>query len=71
MAELRASGQLPVGDESGEAFATLEICHNCRLLYPQESMKRCEFSSKKNGYPLPVPTYKDNYLTSLLQCTAC
>ncbi len=42
-----------------------EICHHCKLLYPENLLLKCEYNSEKFGAPLLPVTYYDHYLAQV------
>lgn len=51
--------------EASKAMEKFDICHHCKLLYPENFMVKCKYSSERLGSPLYPAPYSDPYLTQI------
>lgn len=51
--------------ETTKAFNTFEICHHCKLLYPENFLVKCKYSSDRMGVPIQPPPYCDSYIVQI------
>ena len=60
------------GHESAEVtknFEKFDICHHCKLLYPDSFLVKCKYTSDKMGVPIQPAQYCDPYLIQISKCT--
>ena len=50
-------------------FEKFDICHHCKLLYPENFLIKCKYSSDKMGVPIQPAPYCDPYLTQISKGT--
>lgn len=51
--------------EVAKAFEKFDICHHCKLLYPENFLIKCKYSSDKMGVPIQPPPYCDSYISQI------
>ena len=46
-------------------FEKFDICHHCKLLYPETFLTKCKYASEKVGIPVQPAPYVDPYITQI------
>ena len=67
MDEMKKSGHEPA--EVTKNFEKFDICHHCKLLYPENVLVKCKYTSERMGVPIQPAQYCDPYLIQISKCT--
>lgn len=51
--------------EVSKGFEKFDICHHCKLLYPENFLIKCKYTSEKMGIPIQPAPYVDPYITQI------
>lgn len=44
-----------------------DICHHCKLIYPETYLVKCNYNSSKNGAPITPSSYYDPYVSQIVK----
>ena len=48
-----------------KGFEKFDICHHCKLLYPENFLIKCKYTSEKMGIPIQPAPYVDPYIMQI------
>lgn len=53
--------------KASKEFEKFDICHHCKLIYPETYLLQCQYNSSKNGAPITPSSYYDPYVSQIIK----
>jgi hypothetical protein len=53
--------------KAAKEFDKFDICHHCKLIYPDTYLIQCQYNSSKNGTPITPSSYYDPYVSQIIK----